>query len=133
MNYPRKLKCVSACLWSNIITVTVNITLEHKISKCCIHQTAEESRRQKFRPPNGQYLGNRQVWHTDRTDRRKKLRLNLGSPDKNVSQNFTSVTVLIKLNISINSRPIDFKFCTLLLLTNPNKLCDTKCCLDTSI
>ena len=40
---------------------------------------------------------------------------------KNVSQNCTSVTVLIKLNISINSRPIDFKFCMVPNLTKLNE------------
>ena len=36
---------------------------------------------------------------------------------KNVSQNCTSVTVLIKLNISINSHPIDLEFCMVPNLT----------------
>ena len=40
---------------------------------------------------------------------------------KSVTQNCTSVTVLIKLNISINSRPIDFKFCMVPNLTKLNE------------
>ena len=49
-----------------------------------VKKTNNENQEQKLRPPNGQYLGNRQVWHTERqTDiRRKKLNLNLGFPDK---------------------------------------------------
>ena len=42
-------------------------------------------------------------------------------PEKSVTQNCTSVTVLIKLNISINSRPIDFKFCMVPNLTKLNE------------
>ena len=41
--------------------------------------------------------------------------------EKNVGQNCTSATVLINLNISINSRPIDFKFCMVPNLTKLNE------------
>ena len=44
-----------------------------------------------------------------------------GKKKKNVSQNCTSATVLINLNISINSRPIDFKFCMVPNLTKLNE------------
>ena len=40
---------------------------------------------------------------------------------KSVTQNCTSVTVLSKLNISINSQPIDFKFCMVPNLTKLNE------------
>ena len=48
--------------------------------------------------------------------------------------NFQSICAPSNIgHISFISHPIIFKFCTLLLLTNPNKLYDTTPCLDPSI